>query len=137
MTRLLLDTCAMIWMAQEARMESAAIEAIDRAFAEGRSVGVSAISAWELGMLGRRNKLPAAVSPYSLFDRFAGSDGIRVEPATPSILIDSSFLPGDFHNDPADRIIVATARAQEMTIVTSDRAILAYAGQGYVLALPC
>ena len=135
--RLLLDTCAMIWMAQEERMEPAALAAIDRAFAEERSVGVSAISAWELGLLGRWKKLPAAVSPYSLFDRFADSDGIEVESLTPSILIDSSFLPGDFHNDPADRIIVATARARELTIITRDRAILEYAKRGYVLALAC
>ncbi len=53
------------------------------------------------------------------------------------MLIDYSFLPGEFHNDPVDRIIVATARALALTVVTRDKAILDYARQGYVLALPC
>jgi PIN domain nuclease of toxin-antitoxin system len=135
--RLLLDTCAVIWMAQALPLAREATEEIDRAFEEERPIAVSAITAWELGLLGRRGKLPAAVSPYSLFERFVGLGQVGVEPLTPQILIDSSFLPGDFHNDPADRIVVATARTLAMTIVTRDRAILAYAKAGYVRALLC
>jgi PIN domain nuclease of toxin-antitoxin system len=135
--RLLLDTCAVIWMAIDATIETAAREAIDAAFAGGRQIGVSSISAWELGLLARQGRLPAAVSPLALFERFVRPDGIQVESLTPSILIDSSYLPGEFHNDPADRIIVATARALELVIVTRDRAILDYAERGYVMAMPC
>ena len=136
-SRLLLDTCAVIWIAQDEPLELEAVEAIDRSYSENRLVAVSAITAWELGMLGRLGRLPSAVSPLSLFDRVVGPDGVQVEELTPAILIDSSFLPGDFHKDPADRIIVATARALELTIVTRDRAILDYARQGYVRALAC
>lgn len=135
--RLLLDTCAVIWMAQDAEITQAARQQIDRAFADDRPIGVSPITAWELGVLGKKGRLPSAVSPQSLFDRFVSPGGIQLEALTPAILIDSSFLPGDFHNDPADRIIVATARAHALTIVTRDRAILDYAEKGYVLALPC
>lgn len=134
---LLLDTCAVIWMAQDTEIALAARREIDRSFAEDQPIGVSPITAWELGVLGRRGRLPSAVSPQSLFDRFISPDGVRLEALTPAILIESSFLPGDFHNDPADRIIVATARALALTIVTRDRAILDYAERGYVLALPC
>lgn len=118
-------------------MEPAAETAIDAAFADDLAVGVSPITAWELGLLERRGRLPAAASSRALFERFVSAEGIQIEALPASILIDASFLPGDFHNDPADRIIIATARATQMTVVTRDRAILDYARKGYVLALPC
>jgi PIN domain nuclease of toxin-antitoxin system len=136
-TRLLLDTCAVIWIAREEPISPEAETALNAAFVDAAPVGVSPITAWELGLLSRRGRLPAAVPPAVLFHRFASRPGIQLEPMTPPILIDSSFLPGTFHNDPADRIIVATARALELTVVTRDRAILDYARAGYVLALPC
>jgi transcriptional regulator with XRE-family HTH domain len=94
-----------------------------------RALGVpqSTISRWEQGI-----NLPGPGHAAKLA-RLKGGLHAR----TAGFLIDSSFLPGDFHDDPADRIIVATARAFDLTVVTRDRAILAYARQGYVLALPC
>lgn len=80
---------------------------------------------------------PAAVSPQSLFESFVNPEGVQVEALTPPILTDFSFLPGNLHDDPADRIIVATARAYALTIVTRDEAILGYAKQGYVRAIAC
>ena len=62
---------------------------------------------------------------------------MALEPTTPAIFVDSSFLPGPIHRDPADRIIVATARALDLTVVTSDRLILDYAARGHVRALAC
>ncbi len=134
---LLLDTCAVIWMAQDMQLATAAADAIDAAFDAGSGFGVSAITAWELGLLGRRNRLPAPVSPLTLFQRFVDREGVWVEAVNPAILIDSSYLPGDFHSDPADRIIIATARHHDLAVVTRDRAILRYAQQGYVRALEC
>jgi PIN domain nuclease of toxin-antitoxin system len=54
-----------------------------------------------------------------------------------SILVESCGLPGTPPDDPADRIIIATARAHGLTIVTRDGAILKYAQLGYVKALRC
>lgn len=62
---------------------------------------------------------------------------VELAPLDQSILIESSFLPGDIHSDPADRIIIATARANDFTVVTRDSAILDYARQGYVRAIAC
>jgi PIN domain nuclease of toxin-antitoxin system len=47
------------------------------------------------------------------------------------------MLPGPVHGDPADRILIATARALDLTIVTRDSAILDYSARGHVRALPC
>jgi PIN domain nuclease of toxin-antitoxin system len=51
--------------------------------------------------------------------------------------MESSFLPGKFPKDPADRIIAATAREHGYTVVTRDRALLDYAEQGYLSAVEC
>jgi PIN domain nuclease of toxin-antitoxin system len=49
----------------------------------------------------------------------------------------SSYLPAPVHNDPTDRIIIATAREHDLTIITRDRAILAYGAAGHVKTLVC
>ncbi len=54
------------------------------------------------------------------------NSGLRVIDLTPEIAIDSCNLPGEFHKDPADRIIVATARTQNLTLLTKDRKIIEY-----------
>jgi PIN domain nuclease of toxin-antitoxin system len=58
-------------------------------------------------------------------------------PLTPEIAVESSRLPGPFHNDPIDRILAATARIEGLILVTRDRAILDYARHGHVRARPC
>ena len=64
-------------------------------------------------------------------------DTFRLADLTPAIFIDSSFLPGQPPRDPADRIIIATARENDLTILTRDRLILEYAKAGNVRALAC
>jgi len=51
--------------------------------------------------------------------------------------MESSFLPGSLHRDPADRIIAATAREYGHTVITRDRALLDYARQGHLAAVEC
>jgi PIN domain nuclease of toxin-antitoxin system len=136
-TKLLLDTCAIIWIAMGETISKASREALSEAAGSDGIVRVSPISAWELGLLAARSLLPAAQSPQDLFGEVAETAGVWVEALTPEILIQSSFLPGEIHRDPADRILLATARALDLTIVTRDRPILRYAEQGYVRALPC
>ncbi|KFL27166.1 twitching motility protein PilT [Devosia sp. 17-2-E-8] len=136
-TRLLLDTCAVIWMAGGESLGAEATIAIDEAFTRGESLRVSAITAWELGLLSRRGRLPLTQPPHLLYQELIASDGIEEVAASSGVLLDSSFLPEGLHNDPADRIIIATARAHDLTIVTSDKLILDYARSGHVRALAC
>ncbi len=100
-------------------------------------ISVSPISAWELGLLGARGKLAATQSPASIFADVLAVSGVKVEALTPVVLIDSSFLPGVLHRDPADRILIATARALDLTLVTRDDAILDYAARGHVRVIEC
>ena len=58
-----------------------------------------------------------------------------LRPLLPSIAIDAVRLPGELHADPADRMIIATARAANFPLLTADGAILAYGARGHVAAI--
>lgn len=135
--RLLLDTCAFVWMSLGSPIADAASEAVDEAFVTGGSLVVSVMSAWELGMLVSKGRVSTTKPPERWFDEFVQVAELEVEQVNPTILIASSFLPGKIHTDPMDRMLIATARERDMTIVTRDRAILAYADQGHVRAIAC
>lgn len=136
-TPLLLDTCAMIWMGEDAPVAPAAVAAMDKAGIDGTSVLVSPISAWERAMLVAKGRIRSPLSPKAWFDRILSIGGLKLAPLSPDILADASFLPEPLHRDPADRIIIATARALDLTIITRDTLILDYAAQGHVRAIAC
>lgn len=135
-SRLLLDTCAAIWISEDVALSDAATLAIDGAFTRGEPIFVSPITAWERGMLVSKGRLGSTISPYQWFSSLMNA-GFELADMSPSILIDSSLLPGNVHGDPADRIIIATARALNLSIVTSDARILEYADIGHVRAIRC
>lgn len=135
--RLLLDTCAAIWITEDQFIEPAAVSAIDKAFADQTPVFVSPMTAWEWGLLTARGRLTSPMSPHVWFQRLIGDAGLFLADLSPDILIDSSYLPGSPPNDPADRIIIATARALDLAIVTRDRLILDYGECGHVRVLKC
>lgn len=137
---LLLDTCAVIWLANGDALPPPAIDAIVQA-GLGTGIFVSPVSAWEVGMLGNprggRPALQFLPDPKAWFAKVMAAPAIRAAPLTPEIAIDASCLPGSLHGDPADRLLIATARHLGMPIVTRDGKIIAYAGQGLVDVVPC
>lgn len=134
---LLLDTCAAIWLAQGAYLEPTALESMRQAAEDRRPLRLSLITAWELGLLAKSGKAAMAAAPATVFQAFLSLPGVQQQSLTAEILIDSSLLPGGIHGDPADRIIIATARTLDLTIVTRDRHILDYAAKGHVRAMAC
>lgn len=134
---LLLDTCATIWILDNAPMTDAAVAAVDRAFDEGIGIYVSPMTAWEIGMLMSRGRLKSALPPQRWFRRVLEVPGVRLADMPPEVLIASSFLPGSPPRDPADRILAATAREYDYALVTRDATMLSYAREGHILALEC
>lgn len=134
---LLLDTCFMLWLSNSEPVARGAVEKLIEVRRSGGLIAVSAMSAWEIGMLVSKGRLPYLRSPLEWFEQFASRGSVSVEPVSPEVLIDSSFLPGHVHNDPADRIIIATARARDLAVVTRDRAILNYGAAGFVKTIEC
>lgn len=141
MSGLLLDTCALIWIAQDAPLAAVARQAIRDAATQGELL-VSPASAWEVGLLSRaRGERPASLQlspdPKTWFQALMARPGIRLAALTPDIVIDASHLPGDLHGDPGDRLIIATARQLGAAVVTRDRKILDYAAACFVEAVAC
>jgi PIN domain nuclease of toxin-antitoxin system len=134
---LLWDTCAVLWIYQQAPIAETALDTIDAAYRDGVPSYVSPITAWEVGMLLARGRVQLLITPQRWFARLFETPGVRLADMSPDLLIASSFLPGKPPRDPADRIIVATAREYGATLITRDRALLEYGEQGHVSVLAC
>lgn len=136
---MLLDTCAVIWLANGDLPEP--VVASIFAAGQGAGVFVSPISAWEVGMLsnprGGRPAVQFLPDPKTWIAKVMARSVIREASLTAEIAVDASYLPGDMHGDPADRLLVATARHLGVPLVTRDAKIIAYAAQGFVRVLPC
>lgn len=95
---------------------------------EETGLGVSIISCWEVAKLVENNRLTLPTPVEAWLEKALQYPGIRLLPLTPRIVVESTELPGDFHRDPADQLIVATARVHGISLATADRKILDYEG---------
>lgn len=93
---------------------------------EQDTIGVSTISCWEIAKLVERGRLELPCPVEEWFGLALGYPGVSLLELTPEIAVESTRLPGQFHRDPADQIIVATARVYGCLLVTSDSKILDY-----------
>ncbi len=122
---IILDTHIWVWWNQDSpQLTSFQKEVIENSRPHG--IGVSTISLIEISRLVNRGRL---VLPKPLSEWFSialAEEGVILIPMTPEIAIESYSLPGEFHKDPADRIIVATARTYDCPLITSDGNILSY-----------
>lgn len=134
---LLLDTCAAIWISNGDPIEAEALEALNSAEARPASVWISAITAWEVGTLVTRDRLSLSMPVETWFAALSALPQIMVADLSPELLIQSTTLPGQPPSDPADRMIIATARQHGLTILTRDREMLTYAALGHVNAMKC
>jgi PIN domain nuclease of toxin-antitoxin system len=87
---------------------------------------LSSISIWELSMLHSKRRIDLPTDARKWFAQALSFHKIRVVEISPEIALDASNLPGQPHSDPADQIIVATARAERATLITKDKKILNY-----------
>lgn len=133
---LLLDTCAVLWVANGDAISEQARDAIAEA-SIGVGVFVSPISAWEVATLVQKGRVMLSMAPDSWFEAFLALPGVRLAPMPPRTLMASAFLPGSPPSDPADRIIAATARAENLVLITRDRKLLSYSADGHVRGLAC
>jgi PIN domain nuclease of toxin-antitoxin system len=137
MSPLLLDTHTAIWLVRNERIARAAEEAVNAVHEAGGILLISPITAWEVGRLVSRNRIDLLATPQRWLRGLLSIPDVRLAELSPDILIAASFLPGTPPNDPADRILIATARELAATLVTRDREMLAYGEQGNVSVLAC
>ncbi|GAB5376808.1 MAG: hypothetical protein AcusKO_32700 [Acuticoccus sp.] len=81
--------------------------------------------------------MTSSLHPQAWFHQFTAAPSVSVVDLSPRILVASSYLPDCALRDPADRMVVATARENALTVMTRDRAILDYAAAGHVRAVRC
>ena len=121
----LLDTHAAMWSLDDVlslEAKAAANEAAERG-----ELLLSPVSAWEIGILVSKKRISLAVPVADYVRRLFFESGVTIATFTPEIALASTLLPGAFHRDPADRILVATASAYGAKLMTRDKAIHAYA----------
>lgn len=122
---IILDTHIWIWWVQDTSLLSRQqIDEIKRN--ETDIIGISAMSCWEIAKLVEYKRVELSLPLHEWFAEALYYPGIRLFPLTPEIAIESTRLPGEFHRDPADQLIVATARTNNCPLVTSDSKILKY-----------
>ncbi len=132
---LILDTHVWIWLVDGVPdLGAATRQAIEKEASRG-VVRVPAISIWEVAMLENKGRIVLAMPCARWVEAALAAPGLDLAPLTPEVAVESVYLPGEFHGDPADRMIVATARLADATVATRDRRILDYAALGHVKAL--
>jgi len=129
---LLLDTHIWLWMMNgDVTLSSQSRKLIDAA-SENQTLFVSVISIWEIAMLESKSKILLESSCHSWIKTSLSMPGIELISLTPDIAIESCNLPGQFHGDPADRILAATAKIENLHLVTRDKKLLAYSTKNFI-----
>ena len=138
MSGVLLDTHALIWIVLGSAIPKQAEEAVIAASAR-RGLKISAATAWEIGAICRKPSLAVAIGRDARrwFTSAVEMTRAQLLPLDADLMLDVGTLPDLTHRDPADRMLIATARAHDLTLVTRDQAILDYAALGHVRAIAC
>jgi len=132
---LLLDTHVWIWfMLASDELAVSGRNVINRAAAAGR-LRIAAISLWETALLASGGRVVLGRPLVQWMTQAVSAPGLAIEPLLPQVAVEAYSLPDRFHRDPADRLIVATARVVNATLMTRDRRILDYAARGHLTAV--
>jgi PIN domain nuclease of toxin-antitoxin system len=123
---IVLDTHTLIWwVSGDSQLSVKAKKAIESELPDGQ-IMVSAICAWEIAMLISKGRLALTMDIDEWLETVASIKGVSFVPVSTNVAVQSVRLPGEFHPDPADRIIVALARHHSVPLVTADTKIRAY-----------
>ena len=124
---IVIDTHVLMWWVSGSdSLSDAAEKAIQDTLASDGEVIISSISAWEISMLIEKGRLVLSMDVENWLDEVSQIDGVRFMPVDNEIGVKSTMLPGEFHKDPADRMIVATARKLAVPLITADEKIIRY-----------
>jgi len=132
----LLDTHIWVWLLNgDSQIKQSGVFSPIIGASRKNALYVSTISIWEVAMLEAKGRITFSTGLASWINDALSAPGLQVVQLLPDISIDSTHLPGQFHGDPADRIIVATARFLKCPLITADGKILAYAKEGFLDAV--
>jgi PIN domain nuclease of toxin-antitoxin system len=132
---LLLDTHVLVWLFEGNPKMGPVARSIIQETADQDGALVSAITPWEIGLLVSKGRLQLGTDVMEWISRALAKPGVRLSPLEVEIAVASTRLPFGMHADPADRLLVATARHLGATLVTADGALLELAKQGHFRVL--
>lgn len=133
---LLLDTHFWIWLQEgETMVFTGPIRKAVEDSAAGGRLYVSIISVWEVALFESKGRIKLSLPCDVWVQQALAIPGLIIAPLTPEIAIESCNLPQPFHGDPADRIIVATARKMSARLLTRDDKIVHYGRKRHVTLL--
>ncbi len=132
---ILLDTHVWIWLVNGDKTLLPKTRKLINETAKKGKIFISAISVWELSMLDVKGRITLGTPCLEWVHRSLALPGMHYAALSPEIAVESSHLPGTFHGDPADRMIVATARVEGYTLLTRDTQILSYSKKKYISAM--
>jgi PIN domain nuclease of toxin-antitoxin system len=116
------------------RLGAETAKALNRGAREDR-LAVSAITPWEIALLASKKRIDLQKDALVWIQEALAKPGMTLVALAPEIAVESTRLPFEMHPDPADRILVATARHLGATLVTADASLLRFAKKGYFRAL--
>ena len=122
---ILLDTHTWIWSHSATKLLSDNVKILIKQTQTDQRA-IASISIWEFAMMVTKGRINVKIDPKRWLNNAIGKSGLQVIELTPEIAMESCNLPGGFHKDPADQIIVATARTHNLTLLTKDRKIIEY-----------
>jgi PIN domain nuclease of toxin-antitoxin system len=123
---IVIDTHTLLWwVSGDKQLSKVAAKAIKEALTKSEVI-ISSMTIWEISMLIEKNRISLSMDIESWTKEVTEIKGVRFIPVDNEIGIKSTKLPGEFHKDPADRIIVATARKLAVPLVTVDEKIIQY-----------
>ncbi|MCX8124604.1 MAG: type II toxin-antitoxin system VapC family toxin [Spirochaetes bacterium] len=123
---ILIDTHVCIWWIQESTDIPKDVKTKIKSAQKRNNIFISSISIWEIAMLIKYNRLTLTVPLSEWIKKLESVPYFKFIPVDNAIAEHSVNLPGEFHKDPADRIIVATSRIHNIPLITSDEKILNY-----------
>ena len=132
MNSIIIDTHIFLWLMEgSSDLKDSEIELINKVIHNGQIL-VPSISIWEIAMLQKLGKITLSMPIKNWIEQSLNQKGIVIAAFDTEILIESVFLPGNFHKDPADRMIVATSRIKKVPLLTHDQRIIEYSNEGYL-----
>lgn len=137
MSNYIFDTHAFIWFMNGDKTLPVSTRNVMNEAINDANAYVSAITPWEISMLAVKERIKLAKPTSDWLNTAFQETNIQLIPLSIEASVESCQLPGNFHPDPADRFIVASARLHDMTIITRDQRILEYSAEHYVKALKC
>jgi PIN domain nuclease of toxin-antitoxin system len=132
---LVIDTHVWLWIESDPdRLSEPARSHIEQAARVGK-LWVSVMSVWEIGMLVAKDRIRLSMPVDEWVRQASATPGMQMLGVVPEIALESTRLPDGPHGDPVDRLLMASARVHNLTLITADEKILAYADQGHLKAL--